>query len=228
MTALFSENIVQILDLLRENLPEYKDKIYLVGGCVRDALLGSENKDLDFCVDGDPFVLSGLVSSRIKTHNFAQNPKFGNFRFEYKGYDLEFTYCRKETYKPKSRFPNTFPGTPEDDVMRRDFTVNSLMVSVYDTGFEIIDISGRGVSDFRNKIIDTLKDPSVSFYEDPLRMFRAVRFSEKLSFEISQRCIEAIKENLYRTEIISSNNIAKELNKASEKALDRMKNFGLI
>lgn len=211
MKVNLSEDTVKILKILRESLPRYKDKIYLVGGCVRDAVLGIENTDLDFCVEDDACAVMEFLAEKGICTDMCTYNRFKTVSCKINGIKCEFISCRKEIYSIDSRKPSVYGGTIYDDAKRRDFTVNTLMVNVYDSDLNITDILGRGLRDIENKILDTPDDPMVTFDEDPLRIIRAVRFSGKFGFRIGDRVKKAIKTKMKRLGIVSHERIRDEM-----------------
>lgn len=189
---------------------------YVVGGYVRDQLLGrkKEHKDIDFvCVgSGIQFAkeTARLLNPTIKVSVFKT---YGTAMFKYQGVDYEFVGARKESYRKDSRNPIVEEGTLEDDQNRRDFTINALAVSLNESNFgEMIDSFG-GLIDLGNKIIKTPLEPNITFSDDPLRMLRAIRFATQLKFRIEEKTFTAIGENAERIKIISQERISTEINK---------------
>ncbi|GIV41928.1 MAG: tRNA nucleotidyltransferase [Vicingaceae bacterium] len=209
-TALQLPIIQKVAALAAKN----KVDVYIVGGYVRDFLLKRNyKKDIDFMVVGDGPGFAALVASElgIKEVNIFKN--FGTAMFHYDGMDIEFVGSRKESYSKNSRKPKVDPGTLEDDLKRRDFTINAMAVSLKEeTWGEIVDLF-NGLEDLKNKIIRTPLDPNVTFSDDPLRMMRAVRFATQLDFELHPETFQAIKTNKERLKIISRERITDELNK---------------
>jgi poly(A) polymerase len=187
---------------------------YAVGGWVRDLMLERECKDIDLVVVGSGIEFAQKVAKRLNPKikvNYFQN--FGTAQFVYEGIDYEFVGARKESYQRDSRKPIVENGSIEDDIARRDFTINSLAISLCEDNYgELLDIY-NGSQDLKDKRIKTPLDPDITYSDDPLRMLRAVRFASQLNFTIDSDSLEAISRNASRLEIISKERIHTELNK---------------
>ncbi|MDE7407613.1 MAG: CCA tRNA nucleotidyltransferase, partial [Muribaculaceae bacterium] len=188
---------------------------YAVGGYVRDCFLGRNSKDIDFVTVGHGIELAQNVAKRLgrRTH-LSVFKTYGTAQVKcHNGLELEFVGARRESYRHDSRNPIVEDGTLEDDLARRDFTVNALAMKVTPDGFgEIIDMFG-GLGDMREGILRTPLGPDVTFSDDPLRMMRAVRFATQLDFEIYPETLASISKNAPRLEIITRERIADELMK---------------
>lgn len=188
---------------------------YVVGGYVRDLFLDRHSKDVDFVTVGSGIDLAKEVASRMKPKgkvtvfkNFGTAQVYGRG-----GEELEFVGARKESYHRESRNPIVEDGTLEDDISRRDFTINAMALKVNRDNFgELVDMFG-GVEDLQHRVIRTPLDPDITFSDDPLRMMRAIRFATQLKFSISYETFEAIRRNASRIEIISRERIYVELTK---------------
>ncbi|MFT4968810.1 MAG: poly(A) polymerase [Chitinophagales bacterium] len=187
---------------------------YVVGGFVRDQILGRESKDIDFVCVGSGIELAhqvaALISPKLKV-NFFKN--YGTAQFVWEGWELEFVGARKESYRKDSRNPLVEEGTLSDDQNRRDFTVNALAASVNEEDFGQVIDPFTGLEDLEKGILQTPLNPDITFSDDPLRMLRAIRFATQLNFTIADDTFEAIKRNAHRIEIISQERITTELNK---------------
>jgi poly(A) polymerase len=189
---------------------------YVIGGYVRDCLLKREHsdKDIDILVIGSGIDIARKAAKRLgKGIKVTIFRNFGTAMFRYDDYEIEFVGARKESYTRYSRKPIVENGTLEDDQKRRDFTINTLAISINkDTFGEFLD-PFDGVNDLKNKIIKTPLDPDKTFTDDPLRMMRAIRFATQLNFTIDERTFNSIKENSERIKIVSGERIVTELNK---------------
>lgn len=187
---------------------------YVVGGYVRDLVLGRPSKDIDFVCVGSGIALAKKVAATLGPGiqvNFFSN--FGTAQIRYKDLEVEFVGARKESYSHDSRKPVVEDGTLEDDLRRRDFTINCMAVSLNRDDFGALVDPHDGMSDLKKKIIRTPQDPSVTFSDDPLRMMRAVRFATQLNFDIEPDTYAAIVEQAPRLKIVSQERITDELNK---------------
>src|SRR5664279_1005674 len=189
---------------------------YVIGGWVRDCLLKREHpdKDIDIVVIGSGIEIAQKAAKSIhpgiKVSIFKT---FGTAMFRNRDYEIEFVGARKESYDRNSRKPVVEDGTLEDDQKRRDFTINTLAISINKETFgDFLDPFG-GLDDLKKKIIRTPLQPDKTFSDDPLRMMRAIRFATQLNFTIEDETFNSIKENAERIKIVSSERIVTELNK---------------
>ena len=203
---------ISIINLISEIGEKENVGIYLVGGFVRDLILERKSKDIDVLVIGNGIDFANVVAK--KTNGKIQVFKnFGTAMLKTKDYEIEFVGARKESYNSDSRKPIIKKGSLEDDLSRRDFTINTLAISLNKKNYgEIVNLFD-GINDIKRKIIKTPKDPQVTFHDDPLRMFRAARFASQLNFKIDKENIDFIKKEKNRIDIISKERINIELNK---------------
>jgi poly(A) polymerase len=189
---------------------------YVIGGWVRDCLLRRDHpdKDIDIVVIGSGIEIARKAARKIKPGiKVSVFKNFGTAMFRNDDYEIEFVGARKESYDRGSRKPVVEDGTIEDDQKRRDFTINTLAISINkDTYGQFLDPFG-GINDLRKRIIRTPLDPDRTFSDDPLRMMRAIRFANQLNFTIEENTFNSIKENAERIRIVSSERIVTELNK---------------
>jgi tRNA nucleotidyltransferase/poly(A) polymerase len=173
---------------------------FLVGGYVRDKLLGLDKSDIDLSIIGDATEFAELAANELGLTLSAVYKKFGTALLETGGIKVEFNSARKESYNKDSRKPVVELAGLKEDLSRRDFTVNALAVSLNDDNNEIIDLF-NGIDDLKNKILCTPLDPEATFSDDPLRMMRACRFASQLEFEIEAKTFEAMKKMRKRLRI---------------------------
>jgi putative nucleotidyltransferase with HDIG domain len=195
---------------------------YLVGGFVRDKLLGRPTKDADFVCVGDALELAAEAATHFKPQPKVDFFKtFGTAHFllrpsaetDNEAFDMEFVGARRESYRADSRNPEVEPGTIQDDQERRDFTINAMAISLNEANYgQLIDPFG-GIQDLDQGIIRTPMEPSRTFSDDPLRMMRAIRFASQLGFTIEETTWQGIVDNVQRIRIISQERITDELNK---------------
>ena len=187
--------------------------IYLVGGSVRDALLGRLSPDLDFTTDARPEQVQQILR-RWADNLWDTGIEFGTVGVGKDGQRLEITTFRADTYDQVSRNPEVrFGDRLEDDLVRRDFTVNAMAVRITPSGLgEFLDPLG-GLAALRERVLDTPAAPEVSFGDDPLRMLRAARFVSQLGFTVAPRVRTAIEEMAPQLQRISAERVAAELDK---------------
>ena len=181
---------------------------YLVGGFVRDKLLGRPTKDADIVCVGDGISLANEVArqfdpsptvSFFKTFGTAHiKVNLGNGE-EDDFFDVEFVGARKESYRFESRNPEVEPGTIEDDQNRRDFTINTLAISLNKDDYGTLVDPFNGQQHLEEKLIKTPLEPDQTFSDDPLRMMRAIRFASQLQFVIEEKTLQSIARNAITT-----------------------------
>ncbi|MBT4120681.1 MAG: HD domain-containing protein [Candidatus Magasanikbacteria bacterium] len=218
-------NVSKILKAIYKVAKKEKVEVYAVGGFVRDRLLGIKKKeaDIDFVVLGSGLEFAKKLDKTLKEEgSLVEFPDFDTARYVFtkelkdgtkkKLLEIEFAGARSEAYDKKSRKPKVESTSLEEDLKRRDFTVNAMAQQVIASGLskKIIDIFG-GQVDLENKILKTPLDPDETFSEDPLRMLRAARFVAQLDFGIDKSALGAIAKNKKRLKIISAERVQEEL-----------------
>ncbi len=187
---------------------------YVVGGFVRDLLLGRPTTDVDFVCVGSGIALAEGVARKlgpeIQVHVYKN---FGTAHIPHADFNLEFVGARKESYQRHSRKPLVEDGTLRDDQLRRDFTINAMAISLNkDTFGDLID-PFHGQDDMKSRLIRTPVDPVITFSDDPLRMMRAARFASQLNYDIEADTYAAMISQAERLKIVSQERITDELNK---------------
>ena len=206
---------LDIFKIISDSADELGLESFIVGGFVRDLILNrSVKKDIDIMCIGSGIDLAKAVqkkiNSKVKINIFK---RYGTAMINYGDYQIEFVGSRKESYSKDSRNPSVESGSFMDDMLRRDFTINTLAIILNRNKFgELVDTFG-GIQDLEKNIIITPSEPNKTFSDDPLRMLRAVRFACQLNFIIDEKTKESIIENSHRTQILSAERISDEINK---------------
>ncbi|MEU2953365.1 CCA tRNA nucleotidyltransferase [Streptomyces xanthochromogenes] len=199
-----------VADDLAIRFEEAGFSLALVGGSVRDALLGRLGNDLDFTTDARPEDVLKLVRPWADAV-WEVGIAFGTVGCQKNGYQIEVTTYRSEAYDRSSRKPEVSYGDSiEEDLVRRDFTVNAMAVALPQK--EFVDPYG-GLEDLAARVLRTPGTPEESFSDDPLRMMRAARFAAQLDFEVAPEVVSAMTDMSGRIEIVSAERVRDELNK---------------
>ncbi len=191
----------------------------VVGGYVRDLILGLESKDLDIVVMGDPIKFAGEISRKLDASGIVVFERFRTAQMTIGETKVEVVGARKEKYDPESRKPVVTAGTLEEDLSRRDFTINAMAVGLnrfadyHETSFGQLVDPFDGMTALSERIIDTPLDPSETFSEDPLRIMRAIRFSSRFDASLSPRVRDSITGMKDRLSIVSQERITDEFMK---------------
>ena len=199
-----------ILKELGELFSKNGFEISLVGGPVRDAVLGKTVKDLDLTTNAKPEEIQKTLKNWADSI-WDVGIKFGTAGAKLGDYVFEITTYRTEQYEDSSRKPSVeFGKTLEEDLARRDFTINAMALRL--PSFELVDIY-NGLTDLNNKILRTPLDAQISFSEDPLRMLRAARFISKLELKPQADLVESMNKLAERIKIVSMERVSDEFNK---------------
>lgn len=185
-------------------------RAFVVGGYVRDLLLGKSVKDIDVVVIGNGVEFGRTVASELGRSNLVVYENFGTAMLQLEDWKLEFVGARKESYRKDSRKPVVEVGTLEDDLSRRDFTINAIAASINADNFGVLEDPFNGQSDLKKGIIRTPLDPEATFDDDPLRIMRAMRFAAQLAFSVQQNVLDAASKMRDRLKIVSQERISDE------------------
>ena len=202
-----------IFRTVSEIAAEEGTKAYAIGGYVRDLLLYRPSEDIDIVVLDNVIEVAKKCAGRLNCHKVSIFKHFGTAMFKSHGVEIEFVGARKESYSKDSRNPHVEHGTLEDDQKRRDFTINIMAISLNRENYGELITPFNGLQDLEARIIRTPLDPDITFSDDPLRMFRAIRFASQLNFHIEDRTFEAIRRNCSRISILSMERMIDEFNK---------------
>ncbi len=214
---------------------------YVIGGFVRDKILGRDTKDIDVVCVGDGIALAeeaakqfgkNITVNIFKTYGTAQIKIEANKLYESNinnqsstflpppiggeiegALEIEFVGARKESYREESRNPTVEIGTLQDDQLRRDFTINAMGISLNEKDFGVLVDPFDGLGDIERQLLKTPLAPTQTFIDDPLRMMRGIRFAAQLNFTLEENTSAAITANANRIKIITKERIAEELNK---------------
>jgi putative nucleotidyltransferase with HDIG domain len=187
---------------------------YVVGGYVRDLILGRPSKDIDFTCVGSGIHLAQEVAKTFDFHvPLSVFKNFGTAMLKLDDWELEFVGARKESYRQDSRKPLVEDGTLLEDLERRDFTINAMAISLNPENYGELMDPFDGIKDIKAKRIKTPLEPGITFSDDPLRMMRGVRFAAQLDFDIESETFFALSTHASRLQIISAERIIDELNK---------------
>ena len=184
---------------------------YLVGGYVRDTLLNLQTSDIDLMVVGNGINFAHSLSEKLGVNKVVEFKEFGTAIIPYEGIEIEVASARTEVYSEESRNPEVSFSSFENDMSRRDFTVNAIAASILPDSYGQIHDPFGGIRDLQKGIIITPLDPDSTFKDDPLRMLRAIRFSSQLNFDIAANLIDSIAQNKDRINIISWERITNEI-----------------
>jgi len=214
MTTL-SNSIPEILYQIGDLADKAGIGCYLVGGYVRDMLMQRTCTDIDIMIIGDPVPFAKTVYDELNGKNFVLFERFRTAQLELSDplqgtFKVELVGARKESYNTESRKPVTLIGTIEDDLSRRDFTINALALVLNRKGRNQIIDRFNGVKDIEAGLLKTPLDPEQTFSDDPLRMMRAARFAAQLDFKLLPEVIDAMKAIHERIHIVSMERVSHE------------------
>jgi poly(A) polymerase len=203
----------EIRRLLKQAASELGARAWIVGGYVRDRLLGRPHPEIDVVVEeGLGLEMARRFAELAGAGEPAVFERFGTAQVTVPGHLVEFVSARSESYLADSRKPDVRPATLDEDLRRRDFTINTLLM---DFDGKVHDPLGRGLADLEARVLRTPADPLQTFSDDPLRMLRAIRFAAQLGFELAPELLPAMRTMVDRLvpPVVSVERIAEELRK---------------
>jgi tRNA nucleotidyltransferase (CCA-adding enzyme) len=223
----------QLLELVKDisgQAAKRGQRVYLVGGVVRDLLLGYPNFDLDLVVEGDAVKLAQQVAETSQAKLLAHH-RFGTAKLRYENFSLDLATARRETYAKPGALPAVTPGTLKDDLIRRDFSINAMAISLAANDYgELVD-HYQGKSDLEHRLIRILH--TRSFSDDATRILRAVRYEQRLGFELETQTAQLLKRDISMLDTISGDRIRHELElifkeKQPEFVIKRLAELGVL
>ncbi|MDO5036223.1 MAG: HD domain-containing protein, partial [Porphyromonas sp.] len=208
----------ELPNLIGEVADSLRMEARVVGGTVRDLLIGRHTSDIDIVTEGSGIALAEAVAKAIGNGaRLATFKTFGTAQVKHRGLELEFVGARRESYNEDSRKPVVEEASFEEDERRRDFTINALSITLNGPNKGHLNDPFDGVHDLEQGIIRTPLEPGITFSDDPLRMMRAVRFASQLGFTIPSDIMQAIRDNAERlTKVVSMERITTEFEKIME------------
>lgn len=201
---------LEIIKTFADVANKLEKEVFIVGGFVRDIILDRNRNDIDVLVIGNGVDFAKAVADELKISNVNYFKNFGTAHFDYNGMNIEFVGARKESYDRNTRKPIVEDGSFEDDISRRDFTINTLAVALSKKDFGKLIDTYDGINDISLKLIKTPLDPFKTFDDDPLRIMRAFRFASQLNFIVDESIMKAAFEMRNRLTIVSQERITDE------------------
>jgi len=222
--------LVKFMQAAGEAAQNRRQPLYLVGGVVRDLLLGRANFDLDLVVEGDAISLAGQLMS-VTPGKLVTHPRFGTAKLQWDKWSVDLASARSETYAKPGALPAVKPGSIKDDLFRRDFTINTMAVELQPGRYgELLDLYG-GREDLERKLIRVLHEKS--FKDDATRIWRGLRYEQRLGFQFEANTLQILKRDMSWLDTISGDRIRHELElilreELPEKVLRRADELGVL
>jgi tRNA nucleotidyltransferase (CCA-adding enzyme) len=222
--------LLELVNEISTRAGRLEQKVYLVGGVVRDLLLGYPNFDLDLVVEGDAVKLAQQVAETGQARLLAHK-RFGTAKLRYDDFTLDLATARKETYARPGALPAVTPGTLTDDLIRRDFSINAMAMSLAADNYgELVD-PYQGKGDLEHRLIRILHPRS--FTDDATRILRGVRYEQRFGFEFEAQTADLLKRDIPMLDAISGDRIRHELElilkeQRPELAIKRLGELGVL
>ena len=222
--------LVNFMQVAGEVAASQGQNLYLVGGVVRDLLLGRINLDLDLVVEGNAIDLARQLTE-IKQGKITTYPRFNTAKLQWNKWSVDLATARSETYARPGALPSVKPSSIDKDLFRRDFTINAIAIRLNPRYYsELIDLCG-GIGDLEHKLIRILHDKS--FIDDATRIWRGLRYEQRLNFQLEANTLRLLKRDVTRLDTISGDRIRYELEcilqeDSPEKVLRRAEELGVL
>ena len=223
--------LVSFMQVAGEVAASQGQSLYLVGGVVRDLLLGRTNLDLDLVVEGNAIDLAQQLIIKIKQGKIITHPRFNTAKLQWNKWSVDLTTARSETYAKPGALPSVKPGSIDKDLFRRDFTINTMAIKLNPSHYgELIDLYG-GKDDLEHKLIRILHERS--FIDDATRIWRGLRYEQRLNFQLEPNTLQLLKRDIPMLDTISGDRIRYELEcilqeEFPEKVLHRAEELGVL
>jgi tRNA nucleotidyltransferase (CCA-adding enzyme) len=223
-------DLVEFIQLAGQTAVSMETHLYLVGGIVRDLLLQRSNLDLDLVVEGDAIKIAGELA-RLKKGRVIAHSRFNTAKIQWGKWSVDIATARGETYERPGALPTVQPWDLPSDLIRRDFSINAMAVSLAPSNYgELIDLH-HGREDLDRHLIRILHDKS--FQDDATRIWRAVRYEQRLAFRIEPHTLDLLKQDVNYLDTISSDRLRHEIElcleeERPEKALLRAAELGIL
>jgi len=224
------QQLLELIKTISREANQSGQRAYLVGGIVRDMFLGYSNFDIDLVIEGDAVKLAQKIA-KVSEANLTIHPRFGTAKLSYSNFTLDMTTVRGETYAKPGALPTVTPGTINGDLLRRDFSINAMAISLNQSNYgELIDPC-QGKSDLESHLIRILHPKS--FSDDATRIVRAIRYEQRLEFKLEPQTAQLLKQDIPALDTISGDRIRHELGlilreKHPEYALKRLSQLGAL
>jgi len=202
------EQFLELVKDISKRATERGQRVYLVGGIVRDMLLGYPNFDIDLVVEGDAVKLAQNVAETSQVRLLVHH-RFGTAKLKYDNVTLDLATARKETYKRPGALPTVTPGTLKDDLIRRDFSINAMGISLAANDYGELFDPYNGESDLERQLIRILHPES--FSDDATRILRGVCYEQRFGFEFEAKTAQLLKRDIPMLDTLSGDRIRHEL-----------------
>ena len=221
---------LELINAISSKANQYGQRAYLVGGIVRDILLGHPNFDLDLVIEGDAVNLAHQIAKADQV-KLITHPRFGTAKLRYNNFTLDMATARGELYAKPGALPQVTPGTINGDLFRRDFSINAMAISLNKSNYGDLIDPYQGKIDLEHHLIRILHPDS--FRDDATRIFRAARYEQRLKFEIEPQTVRLLKHNIPMLDTISGDRIRHELElifreKQPEQTFNRLTELGAL